>query len=171
MLCESRHLLMDRLLVSACLLGDPVRYDGRCKTTENTELHEMVKQNRVIAFCPEVAGGLPVPRDAAEIQRGDGVAVIDDRSSVTTIHGDDVTDCFLRGAHLALELCRQHRISVAILTETSPSCGSSQIYDGSFSRTSRQGVGVTTALLQKHGIVVFNQHQIGAAINTLGDSD
>jgi uncharacterized protein YbbK (DUF523 family) len=160
---------MGRLLVSACLLGDPVRYDGRCKTTANTELHEMVKQNRVIAFCPEVAGGLPVPRDAAEIQQGDGAAVIDKLAIVTTVNSDDVTDCFLRGAQLALNLCRQHRISVAILTETSPSCGSSQIYDGSFSRTSRQGVGVTTALLKKHGIVVFNQHQIGAAINSLAD--
>ncbi len=162
---------MGRLLVSACLLGDPVRYDGRCKAVENTELDRLVKQNRIISFCPEVAGGLPVPRDAAEIQQGDGVAVIDRLSNVTGINGDDVTDYFLRGAQLALEICRQHRISVAILTESSPSCGSNQIYDGSFSRTSRQGVGVTTALLQKHGITVFNQHQIGAAINSLGDSD
>lgn len=162
---------MDRLLVSACLLGDPVRYDGRCKVLENTELQELVKQNRVIAFCPEVAGGLSTPRDAAEIQQGDGVAVIDMLTRVTTINGDDVTDCFLKGAHQALELCQQHRISVAILTESSPSCGSNQIYDGSFSRASHQGVGVTTALLQRHGITVFSQHQISAAINSLGDKN
>jgi uncharacterized protein YbbK (DUF523 family) len=162
---------MGKLLVSACLLGDPVRYDGRSKAIENSELQELIKHGRVIAFCPEVAGGLPIPRDAAEIQQGDGVAVIDSLASVTTIRGDDVTDYFLRGAHQALELCQQHRISVAILTESSPSCGSSQIYDGSFSRTSHQGVGVTTALLQRHGITVFNQHQIHAAINSLGNSN
>jgi uncharacterized protein YbbK (DUF523 family) len=160
---------MDKLLVSACLLGDPVRYDGRCKAHKNTELDELVKQNRVIAFCPEVAGGLPTPRDAAEIQRGDGVAVIDKLARVTTINGDDVTDNFLRGARLALELCGQHRISVAILTEFSPSCGSNQIYDGSFSRAAHPGIGVTTALLQRHGIRVFDQYQISAAINSLAD--
>ena len=160
---------MGRLLVSACLLGDPVRYDGRCKTTENIELHELVKQNRVIAFCPEVAGGLPIPRDAAEIQCGDGIAVIDKLSKVTTVNGDDVTEYFLRGADLALKLCQQHRISVAILTESSPSCGTKQIYDGSFSRTNRQGVGVTTALLKRHGIAVYSQYQIGAAINILAN--
>jgi uncharacterized protein YbbK (DUF523 family) len=168
-LCESKYLLMEKLLVSACLLGDPVRYDGRSKSFENSALQELVKQDRVIAFCPEVAGGLPTPRDTAEIQQGDGVAVIDRHARVTTINDDDVTDFFLRGADLALNLCQQHRLSVAILTESSPSCGSKQIYDGSFSRTNRQGVGVTTALLKRHGIAVFSQYQIGAAINSLAD--
>jgi len=161
---------MGKLLVSACLLGDPVRYDGRSKVFESTELQKLINHHRVIAFCPEVAGGLPVPRDAAEIQQGDGVTVIDSLARVTTIAGNDVTDDFLRGAQRALELCQRHQISVAVLTESSPSCGSSQIYDGSFSRASLQGVGVTTALLQRHGITVFNQHQISAAINRLGDS-
>ena len=160
---------MGKLLVSACLLGDPVRYDGRSKVFESTELQELINHNRVIAFCPEVAGGLPVPREAAEIQQGDGVAVIDRLAKVVTIAGEDVTDIFLRGARQALELCQQHQISVAILTESSPSCGSSQIYDGSFSRASLQGVGVTTALLQRHGITVFSQYQINAAINRLDD--
>ena len=63
-----------RILVSACLLGEPVRYDGRCKELEYPQLDELLKQDRVIGFCPEVAGGLPVPRDAAEIQTGDGYA-------------------------------------------------------------------------------------------------
>ncbi len=160
---------MDKLLVSACLLGDPVRYDGRSKSFENTELQELVKQDRVIAFCPEVASGLPTPRDSAEIQQGDGVAVIDKLGKVTTVNGDDVTDFFLGGANLALKLCQQHQISVAILTEFSPSCGSKQIYDGSFSRTKRWGIGVTTALLKRHGIAIFSQYQIGAAINSLAN--
>ncbi len=158
---------MHKVLVSACLLGDPVRYDGRSKAIDDTELDELVKQNRVIPFCPEVAGGLPTPRDAAEIQRGDGYSVIDGKSSVSTVAGNEVTDAFLCGARLALKLCRQHRIKVAILTESSPSCGSQQIYDGSFNRRIHAGVGVTTALLRRHGISVFSQHQLDDAIKSL----
>ncbi|MCZ6798377.1 MAG: DUF523 domain-containing protein [Gammaproteobacteria bacterium] len=160
-----------RILVSACLLGEPVRYDGRCKELEYPQLDELLKQDRVIGFCPEVAGGLPVPRDAAEIQTGDGYAVLDKLARVISSNGRDVTDCFLQGAHQALALCRQHAIRVAVLTELSPSCGSSQIYDGSFNRIRIHGVGVTTALLERHGISVFNPSQIGDAINRLNRVD
>lgn len=156
-----------RILVSACLLGEPVRYDGRCKELEYPQLDELLKQDRVIGFCPEVAGGLPVPRDAAEIQAGDGYAVLDKLARVISSNGRDVTDCFLRGANQALALCRQYAIRVAVLTELSPSCGSGQIYDGSFNRSRIDGVGVTTALLERHGISVFNQSQLSEAISHL----
>ncbi len=156
-----------RLLVSACLLGEPVRYDGRGRDLENAGLNALLKQERVIAFCPEVAGGLGIPRDAAEIQARDGYAVLDSGSKVKTVKGDDVTEHFLHGARQALALCRRHQIEVAVLTELSPSCGSSQIYDGSFSRSLNQGVGVTTALLRQQGISVFNQYQISDAIALL----
>jgi uncharacterized protein YbbK (DUF523 family) len=116
-----------------------------------------------------VAGDLPVPRDAAEIQSGDGYSVLDSLGRVITSNGKDVTDCFLQGAQQALALCRQHAIRVAILTELSPSCGSSQIYNGSFNRSRIHGVGVTTALLQRHGISVFNPSQIGDAISRLNN--
>jgi uncharacterized protein YbbK (DUF523 family) len=158
---------MAKLLVSACLLGDPVRYDGRSKALKNDKLGELLKQNRVVRFCPEVAGGLSVPRDAAEIQQGDGFSVIAGQSTVSTLNGNNVTNAFISGADKALELCRQHRIKVAILTESSPSCGSHQIYDGSFTGQSRAGVGVTTALLRGQGISVFSQHQIDDAIKHL----
>jgi len=158
-----------RLLVSACLLGEPVRYDGCGKGLENTGLNALLKQKRVIAFCPEVAGGLSIPRDAAEIQTSDGYAVLDNIGRVKTSKGDDVTEHFLQGARQALALCRQHQIKIAVLTELSPSCGSSQIYDGSFSRSLHRGVGVTTALLKQHGITVFSQHQISDAITLLND--
>ncbi len=158
-----------RILVSACLLGEPVRYDGRCKKFNYPQLDELVKQDRVIGFCPEVAGALAVPRDAAEIQAGDGFAVLDSLARVVTSNGQDVSDCFLQGAHQALALCQQHAIRVAVLTEFSPSCGSSQIYDGSFKRSRIPGVGVTTALLQRHGISVFNQDQLSDAINRLNN--
>lgn len=151
---------MNKLLVSACLLGNPVRYDGQSKTLNHALLDQLVSEDRVISFCPEVAGGLPVPRSAAEIHAGDGDAVINGMARVKTRAGIDVTEAFVDGAQQALALCRQHDISIAVLTETSPSCGSEQIYDGSFNRNKISGSGVTAALLQKNGIKVFNQHQL-----------
>ena len=158
---------MNKILISACLLGDCVRYDGKSKALDNDLLNSLIEQGRVISFCPEVAGGLPVPREAAEIQAGDGIAVIHQQARVCTHSGADVTDFFLSGAQQALALCQQHAIPVAVLTESSPSCGSGQIYDGSFTRTALPGSGVTTALLRKNGVLVFNQHQLDAAVRRL----
>ena len=156
-----------KILVSACLLGNPVRYDGAAKTLAHAGLARLLDEGRVIAFCPEVAGGLPVPRPPAEILGGDGAAVIDGDARVLTLDGTDVTAHFLSGARQALRLCRQHGIVAALLTESSPSCGSGQVYDGSFSRRAVGGSGVTAALLGRHGIAVFNQHQVDAAIDCL----
>jgi uncharacterized protein YbbK (DUF523 family) len=158
---------LPKLLVSACLLGNPVRYDGKAKTLDHDGLQHLRQQGRVIAFCPEVAGGLPVPRPAAEIVAGDGSAVISGTAQVKTREGNDVSEYFLAGAEQALALCRQHDISTALLTELSPSCGSGQIYDGSFTRQSITASGVTTALLQHHGVKVFNQFQMDEALNHL----
>ncbi len=145
-----------KLLVSACLLGEPVRYDGKSKPLTSQTLETLQKQNRIIAFCPEVAGGLATPRQPAEIQfAGD---------SVKTVTGEDVTEAFKSGARQALEICQQYDIRVAILTERSPSCGSSQIYDGSFNRCLIEGTGITTQLLRANGVSVFNQYQIEEAV-------
>jgi len=162
---------MNKILVSACLLGDPVRYDGQSKPLRHRELARLVEAGRVVPFCPEVAGGLPVPRPAAEIVAGDGDAVIDGEARVLTRDGADVSGGFLSGARQALALCRRHRVSVAVLTESSPSCGSSQIYDGSFTRTAVAGSGVTAALLLRHGIAVFNQYQLDQALARLQSGD
>jgi uncharacterized protein YbbK (DUF523 family) len=158
---------INKLLVSACLLGDPVRYDGRSKPLHDNNLESLLAQGRVISFCPEVAGGLPVPRPAAEIQGGDGAAVIAGLARVLTREGVDVSDCFIAGAEQALALCRQQQVKAAVLSESSPSCGSGHIYDGSFTRRSIAASGVTTALLRQHGVEVFNQHQLAAAISYL----
>lgn len=155
---------MNKILLSACLLGDPVRYDGQSKTQRNAALDKLLSQHRVISFCPEVAGGLPVPRAAAEIHAGDGAAVLAKLASVKTKDGTDVSEFFLSGARQALALCREHDIRVAVLTESSPSCGSSQIYDGSFTRSTIPDSGVTAALLAQNGIKVFNQHQLKEAL-------
>ena len=158
---------MNKLLVSACLLGNPVRYDGQSKALNHSLLDQLVAEDRVISFCPEVAGGLPVPRAAAEIHAGDGDAVINAMAQVKTQAGLDITEAFVDGAQQALALCRQHDITIAVLTETSPSCGSEQIYDGSFSRSKITGSGVTTALLRNHGIKVFNQYQLAQVFSHL----
>ena len=158
---------LPKLLVSACLLGNPVRYDGKAKTLDHDGLQHLQQQGRVIAFCPEVAGGLPVPRLAAEIVAGDGSAVIAGTAQVKTREGNDVSEYFLAGAGQALALCRQHDISTALLTELSPSCGSGRIYDGSFTRQSITASGVTAALLQQHGVKVFNQFQMDEVLNHL----
>lgn len=154
-----------KILVSACLLGQPVRYDGQSKSIASTELEVLMSKNLAIAFCPEVAGGLPTPRPAAEIISGDGFSVLDQNAKVETQQADEVTEQFLNGARLALEKCRSLQIEVAILTELSPSCGSREIYDGNFNRTRQFGMGVTTALLCRHGIKVFNQYQVVEAIH------
>ncbi len=155
---------MRKILVSACLLGNPVRYDGNSKALNHPLLDQWVEQGRIVSFCPEVAGGLPVPRAAAEILDGDGNTVFDHDARVATRNGRDVTDYFVAGARRALALCQQHNISLAVLTESSPSCGSEQIYDGSFTHAPIPGVGVTTALLQRNGILVFSQHQLNAVV-------
>lgn len=162
---------MNRILISACLLGDPVRYDGKSKFLHHPGLAMLIEQGRVIGLCPEVAGGLPVPRKAAEIQAGDGAAVIAGKARVETRDGTDVTGCFLSGAQQALALCEQYDIRIAVLTESSPSCGSDRIYDGSFTRSAIAGSGVTAALLRQHGIEVFNQHQLEQALQRLESSN
>jgi uncharacterized protein YbbK (DUF523 family) len=158
---------MNKILLSACLLGDPVRYDGQSKSLHNTALDKLLSQDRVIGFCPEVAAGLPVPREPAEIHAGDGAAVIAKLASVKTRDGTDVSEYFLSGAQQALALCRQHGITVAVLTESSPSCGSGRIYDGSFTRNAIAGSGVTAALLAQNGIRIFSQHQLDEALKCL----
>ena len=157
--------LDSRLLVSACLLGEPVRYDARSKPVCNPDLDKLIQQGRVIPFCPEVAGGLTTPREPAEIR------LIKNKRQVITASGNDVTAAFLEGAQKTLKLCQRHGIQVAILTELSPSCGSSQIYDGSFSRKPVNDMGVTTSLLRRHGIKVFSQNQIGEALAMINQAD
>jgi uncharacterized protein YbbK (DUF523 family) len=158
---------VNRVLISACLLGEPVRYNGRDVPTSHELLSRWHAEGRLVAICPEVAGGLAVPRPPAEIVDGDGLAVLESKARVMTKSGEDVTAAFLRGACAALAFAQEHGCRVAILTEKSPSCGSSFIHDGTFSPGLRQGRGVTAALLEKHGVRVFNQHQLEQAADYL----
>ncbi|MFS1301577.1 DUF523 domain-containing protein [Streptosporangium longisporum] len=155
---------MDRIMVSACLMGRRVRYDGAAKTSEDALLAAWRRQGRLVAFCPEVEGGLPVPRPAAEIEGGaGGGAVLDGTARVLTAGGEDVTAAFVAGARAALEAARSCGARVAILKEGSPSCGSLTIHDGAFAGGRVPGHGVTTALLERNGIAVFGEGRVAEA--------
>lgn len=161
---------MEKLLISACLLGQPVRYDGGAKTLDDPTLERWRRQGRLVAACPEVQAGLSTPRAPAEIQGGGGAGVWDGTARVIARDGEDVSQAFLSGAEQALALCQRHDIRIAILTEASPSCGSSALYDGSFTGHRVPGQGVTAALLERHGVRVFSQFELDQAQRALQDS-
>lgn len=161
-----------RVLVSACLLGEAVRHDGRDKKVDSNLLQRWRDEGRVVGFCPECAGGLPVPRPAAEIESGqDGTAVIAGLARVRTRDAADVTEAFVRGADDALALVHAQGIQVAVLKESSPSCGSTKIHDGRFVGQTRPGMGVTTARLRAAGIRVFSELELDAADAVLRNID
>ncbi|MUL44280.1 DUF523 domain-containing protein [Streptomonospora sp. PA3] len=154
----------NRVLVSACLLGSRVRFDGRAKTVEDAVIERWRAEGRIVAHCPEVAGGLPVPRPPAEIEPGaDARAVLEGRARIRTPHGEDVTRHYLEGARAALATARRHGVRTALLKESSPSCGLHRVYDGTFTGTTAPGPGITTRLLQDHGITVFPETALTAA--------
>ena len=153
---------MEKILVSRCLLGHRVRYDGGAHGPFDL-LAVWQAQGRVVPLCPEVAGGLPTPRPPAEIPGGQGGAVLDGRLPVVTDSGEDVTLAFIAGADAALELIARHGIRLAVLKARSPSCGNVENYDGSFSGTRVAGEGVTAAALKRAGVAVFNETELVAA--------
>ena len=156
-----------KVLVSRCLLGHRVRYDGGA-SGPYAQLAQWQDEGRVIALCPEVAGGLPTPRAAAEIPGGQGVEVLAGKASVITTEGEDVTEAFVSGAQQALALVERHGIRIAILKANSPSCGNRLTYDGSFSGTKVEGQGVTAALLSRAGVQVFSELELEEAAKALG---
>ncbi len=158
---------MERILISACLVGQKVRYDGEDSKTGQERIERWHQEGRLVAVCPEVAGGLGVPRPAAEIVGGDGQDVLDGDGRLVTEEGEDVTDAFVSGAQHALKVARKHQIRLAVLKSKSPSCGARQIYDGSFTGVRRDGMGVTAALLRRNGIAVFNEGELDEAARVL----
>jgi uncharacterized protein YbbK (DUF523 family) len=140
---------MQRVMVSACLLGVGCRFDGRSKT--NPEFIGTLKAECVIPICPEQLGGLPTPREAASLQGGDGADVLRGRAKVVTVSGRDVTEQFIRGAHEALGLARRLSVRKAYFKAKSPSCGCGRVYLG---ESLKPGYGVCAALLRENGIEV-----------------
>lgn len=143
---------MDKLLISACLLGIPCRYDGKGKPAASIE--RLREKYELIPICPEQLGGLPTPRNPSE--RVGGRVVMED--------GTDVTTQYQKGAQAALELCLREGCVAAVLKERSPSCGSGEIYDGTFTRSLVAGDGVTAELLKKNGIKVYGESEPDALL-------
>ena len=139
-----------RVLVSACLLGVCCRYDGQSKAYPLVE--ELCRRHEVVPVCPEQLGGLSTPRTPAERQGG----------RVVTKTGGDVTAQYLRGAAEAVRLAQLLGCSVAVLKERSPSCGSGEIYDGTFTGTLTDGFGTAAEALRAAGIRVLGESQLAA---------
>ena len=140
--------MKERLLISACLMGENCKYNGGNNYTAAVE--HLKEYYDLIPVCPERDGGLPTPRESSE-RRGE---------TVVSRSGNDVTEPFLRGAQLALSTAIAHGCTCALLKERSPSCGCGTIYDGSFSGTVIPGDGVTAELLKQHGIRIFGESRI-----------
>jgi uncharacterized protein YbbK (DUF523 family) len=136
------------LIVSACLLGTACNHEGG--HSRRAAVEALAATHRLFPICPEVCGGLSTPRIAAEIQ-GERVVNRD---------GVDVTDAYERGAQAAVGLAAAVGAQRAVLKARSPSCGSRQIYDGSFSRTLRAGEGVTAAALLAVGVNVVSEEDL-----------
>ena len=140
-----------KVMVSACLLGENCKYNGG--NNLNPDLLRLLSGHTVIPVCPEVLGGLPVPRIPAEIVNG----------AVVNREGISVDDAFRRGAEKALELAAAERPDLVILQSRSPSCGAGQIYDGTFSGTLVRGKGVFAEMAVNAGFRVMDAEEVLAA--------
>lgn len=138
-----------KILVSACLLGLPTRYDGASK--ERPEIRKLAQHNTLIPVCPEQLGGLPTPRPPAEITEGDGKDVLDGGTDVINDQDNDVTENYVRGAQCALEIASLVDADLALLKEGSPACGVTRIKRND---SDVQGMGVAAALLARDGLKV-----------------
>ena len=152
---------MEKILISACLLGERVRYHGGDARIAHPIVRRWNDEGRLVALCPEVTGGLTTPRPAAEIR------VMPEGRRVLTAAGRDVTDAFERGAAAAANACAAHGIRMAILKDDSPSCGSRSIHDGSFRGHRLNGQGFTAARLAADGIAIFSEAEIDSASHYL----
>ncbi|MGH2725856.1 MAG: DUF523 domain-containing protein [Actinomycetota bacterium] len=146
------------ILLSACLAGVPCTHAAEAKT--RAWALKLVAEGRAVTVCPEVAGGLPIPRPEAEIVGGEGADVLDGEARVMSIEGDDVTANYLRGAEAALAAVRRSGARLAVLKARSPSCGCGAIYDGAFSATLTAGDGVTAAALKREGLNVVSDEDV-----------
>lgn len=147
---------MRPIFVSACLLGMACRYDGGSKLLP--QLAKLLNDKQlIIPFCPEVQGGLSIPRPPAEIAGGEGLAVLEGKAGVLTEDGADVTAEFIRGAEVVFQMATALAPQLIVLKSNSPSCGPGRIYDGSFSGKLKPGDGVAAARLKQGGFQLYSE--------------
>ena len=138
-----------KIIVSACLLGKPCRYDGRSKPCDKIISLKERSDIKITEICPEQLGGLPTPREPSEIC-GD---------KVISRVGRDVTEPYERGAKEALKIALENGCDYAILKSRSPSCSPDGVYDGSFSGKVTDGMGITAKLFRENGITVVSEDE------------
>lgn len=155
------------IIVSACLAGLNCKYDGG--NNLDTRVRNLVARGLAIPVCPEQLGGDPTPRDPVELDGSSGEDVINGNGCPKSSSGVDKKDCFIKGANEVLNLAKIVGARSAILKERSPSCGSTIIYDGTFTGQKRAGRGVTTALLEQNGIKVFSEENFDSLLKELVD--
>lgn len=143
------------ILVSSCLAGMKVRYNGTDCLDEM--IQKLLNEDKAIAVCPELLGGFSTPREPSEIIGGNGEDVLAGTAKVVDRSGTDVTDMYLKGAYITLAKAQEVSATMVVLKENSPSCGSAMIYNGEFKGKKIAGNGVTTALLRKNGIEVTSE--------------
>ncbi len=147
---------MKKVLISSCLLGVNVKYNGGNNSIlENKFIQILQKQNCIISICPEVDGGLSVPRIQVELVGNKAI----------NKEGIDKTKEFKYGAKLALDKALSEGVKMAIMKSKSPSCGKDFIYDGSFTKILINKEGLSVALLRKYGIKIFSEEELEDAYN------
>ena len=149
---------MNKVLISACLLGVECRYDGKSKPCKKAI--ELLRKEHIIPVCPEQLGGLPTPRIPSEVMNGEGKEVLMGKNKVINKKGQDVTKYFIKGAKETLRIAKITNSKTFIGKSKSPSCGLSKTYDGTFSNTLTKGDGVTVALFKKNNIKVITEKDI-----------
>lgn len=149
-------------LISACLCGVNCKYNGLNNYNEICE--KLLASGKAILVCPEQLGGLPTPRIPSEII-GNSLDILDGKGEVVNKEGSDVTAQFIKGAKETLDIAKKLNIKTAILKDGSPSCGVNYIYDGNFSGTKINGMGVTAQLLKESLIDVISEDELGGIID------
>jgi uncharacterized protein YbbK (DUF523 family) len=162
---------MHKILVSGCLNGRPIRFNSTNVLVESEIWERWKWEGRLVAFCPELAAGFPVPRAPAELVGSTAEVVLQGRGRVEEDNGADVTHLFVEGARLAARRAAAEGCVMAVLTDGSPSCGTTYTYDGTFSGGTVEGMGVTAQLLANQGLRVFPEEQLDAADRYLRSLD
>jgi len=138
------------IVISSCLIGKKCRYNG----SDSLDVRLIEELDDYIDVCPELLGGFGTPRPPCEIVEGGAKDVLEGRGKVADINGRNITQDMVKGAMLALELCKRNGVKKAYLKKNSPTCGCGEIYDGSFSGTLKDGNGIFAELLMMSGIEV-----------------
>ena len=140
-------------IVSACLLGEPCRYDGNDNLTDWVK--ELTEDHTVCMVCPETLGKLSAPRPKSEIK--DGAVINEEGEDVTKAFEDGARIAYIRAVAAAMSIGEE--IEGAILKSNSPSCGKDKVYDGTFTGTLVDGEGIFAKTLREHGIKIYTEKE------------